>query len=127
MYGAFHVCRGNRHHDGGKIMIGNLVQVTVDRPLGSQHPTYAFIYPINYGFVDGIMANDGDFQDAYILGVNEPVDSFHGEVIAIIHRIDDIEDKWVVVPKGMKLTKEEIESETWFQEQWFNSKIIMED
>lgn len=108
-------------------MIGEIVKVTIDRPLGSQHPAYAFLYPINYGYVEGNIAGDGDFQDAYILGVNEPLEFFEGEVIAIIHRIDDIEDKWVVAPKGVKFTKEEIEKETWFQEQWFNSKIIIED
>ncbi len=108
-------------------MIGDLVKVTVDRPLGSEHPVYAYIYPINYGYIEGILAGDGEFQDAYILGVDEPVDSFDGEVIAIIHRKDDVEEKWVVAPRGKKFTKEEIEKETWFQEQWFISKIIMEN
>jgi inorganic pyrophosphatase len=108
-------------------MIGDKVKVIVDRQLGSEHPVYAFIYPINYGYVEGILAGDGEFQDAYILGVKEAVESFEGEVIAIIHRKDDIEDKWVVAPVGSKFTKEEIEKETWFQEQWFLSNIITED
>ena len=40
-------------------------------------------------------------QDTYILGVNEPVDKFTGKIMAIVHRKDDIEEKWVVVPDGM--------------------------
>lgn len=108
-------------------MIGTTVKVTMDRPLGSKHPVYDFIYPINYGYVEGILAEDEEYQDAYILGVNEPLDSFEGEVIAIIRRMDDVEEKWVVAPKGMKFTKEDIERETWFQEQWFISTVIMED
>ena len=28
-------------------------------------------YPINYGYIEGVMAPDGEEQDAYILGVNE--------------------------------------------------------
>ncbi|MEG0177632.1 inorganic pyrophosphatase [Anaerorhabdus sp.] len=108
-------------------MIGDVVKVTMDRPLGSEHPVYAFIYPINYGYVEGILAGDGEFQDAYVLGVNEAVDEFEGEVIAVIRRKDDVEEKWVVAPKGVKFTKEEIEKETWFQEQWFLSEVILED
>ncbi|MEG0077736.1 inorganic pyrophosphatase [Anaerorhabdus sp.] len=108
-------------------MIGDVVKVTMDRPLGSEHPVYGFIYPVNYGYVEGIVANDGEYQDVYVLGVDEPVDTFVGEVIAMIHRKDDLEDKWVVAPAGKKYTKEEIEKETWFQEQWFISEIILED
>lgn len=108
-------------------MIGEIVKVTMDRPLGSEHPVYGFVYPVNYGYVEGILANDGEYQDAYVLGVNEAVDSFEGEIIAIIRRKDDVEDKWVVAPKGSHYTKEEIEKETWFQEQWFLSEIILED
>ena len=51
-------------------MIEDIVKVIVDRPLGSQHPQYKeTYYPINYGFVEGIMAEDEEEQDAYILGV----------------------------------------------------------
>lgn len=33
------------------------MRVVVDRPLGSYHPKHKDIYyPINYGFVEGIMA-----------------------------------------------------------------------
>lgn len=76
-------------------MIGNIVKVTVDRPLGSYHPKHKDIYyPINYGYIEGIMAPDGEEQDVYILGVEEPVEEFVGKVIAIIHRFDDVEEKW---------------------------------
>ena len=52
--------------------IGRTVTVTVDRPLGSYHPEHKdMYYPINYGYVEGIMAPDGEEQDAYILGVDE--------------------------------------------------------
>lgn len=126
MYGFIYVCKFCQHLFSNG-MIGSKVKVTVDRPLGSEHPTFAFIYPINYGYIDGILAGDGEYQDAYILGVSEACDTFEGEIIAVIHREDDNEDKWVVAPSGMKFTKEEIERETWFVEQWFISRIIMED
>ena len=56
-------------------MIGRKVKVTVDRPLGSRHPEYTdMVYPVNYGYIAGIIAPDGEEQDAYILGVDHPED-----------------------------------------------------
>ncbi len=107
-------------------MIGNIVKVVVDRPLGSYHPKHKDIYyPINYGFIEGTIAPDGEEQDAYILGVDVPVKEFVGEVIAIIHREDDIEEKWVVVPKNTSFTKDEIMEQVRFQEQYFKSEVRM--
>ena len=105
-------------------MIGKTVTVTVDRPLGSFHPKHPDrYYSVNYGYIAGILAPDGEEQDAYILGIAEPVESFTGSVIAIIHRLDDVEDKWVVAPEGMSFTKDEIKQLTHFQEQYFDSEI----
>ena len=98
----------------------------VDRPLGSYHPKYKdMYYPVNYGYIEEIMAPDGEEQDAYILGVNEPVDKFTGKIIAIVHRKDDVEEKWVVVPDGMMVSKDEIRQQIYFQEQYYDSEIVM--
>mgnify|MGYP005938914013 CR=1 FL=1 len=108
-------------------MLGKIVKVTVDRPMGTYHPKHKDIYyPINYGYIEGIMASDGEEQDAYILGVDVPVKEFVGKIIAIIHRYDDVEEKWVVVPRNMSYTKEEIKKQVEFQEKYFKSKIIMQ-
>lgn len=107
-------------------MIGKIVTVTVDRAMGSYHPKHPDIYyPINYGYVKGILAPDGEEQDAYILGVDKPVQEFTGKIIAIIHRYDDVEEKWVVAPSDTCFTKEEIMRQVWFQEQYFDSEIIL--
>lgn len=107
-------------------MIGDVVEVIVDRPLGSYHPKHSDIYyPINYGYVEGVIAPDGEEQDAYILGVDSPVHKFTGKVIAIIHRYDDIEEKWVVAPQGQSFSLEEIKRQVAFQEQYFDSEIRM--
>ena len=107
-------------------MIGNMVKVLVDRPLGSCHPNHKdIVYPINYGYIPGIMAADGEEQDAYILGVSEPIEVFEGKVIAIIHRFDDVEEKWVVAPENMTFTKAEIAEQVAFQEQYFHTEIRM--
>lgn len=107
-------------------MLGNIVKVIVDRPLGSYHPKHKDIYySVNYGYIQGIIAPDGEEQDAYILGVREPVKEFVGKVIAIIHRFDDVEEKWVVAPEGVFFTKDEIIQQVAFQEQYFHTEIRM--
>lgn len=107
-------------------MIGPIVTVTVDRPLGSFHPEHPNLYyPINYGYIKGTIAADDEEEDAYILGVTEPVSEFTGRIIAIINRVDDIEHKWVVAPDGVTFTKREIIELTYFQEQYFKSKITL--
>ena len=107
-------------------MLGKIVTVTVDRPLGSYHPKHKDIYyRLNYGYIPGIFAADGEEQDAYILGVNEPVKEFTGKVVAIIHRFDDVEEKWVVAPEGASFTRDEIAKLVAFQEQYFQTEIRM--
>lgn len=107
-------------------MLGKIVRVIIDRPLGSYHPTHKDIYyPINYGYIEGVIANDLEEQDAYILGVNKPLKEFEGKVIAIIHRLNDIEDKLIVAPIDKSYTKEEILKFVEFQEQYFKIEIIM--
>ena len=102
-------------------MLNKFVTVTVDRPLGSFHPQYPDLYyPVNYGYIKGVMAPDGEEQDAYILGISEPVAEFTGRVIAIIHRHDDIEEKWVVAPDAMRISADEIMQRVSFQEQFFS-------
>lgn len=107
-------------------MIGQTVKVTIDRPLGSFHPNLPDIYyPVNYGYVEGIIAPDGEEQDVYILGVNEPLKEFTGRVIAVIHRFDDVEEKWVAAPENVTFTKEEIMEQVRFQERYFKSEVRM--
>ena len=93
--------------------------------MGSIHPKHNHIsYPINYGFIPNVMAADGEEQDAYILGVDKPIDRFEGTVIAVIQRKNDVEEKWVVAPKGATYTKEEIRVAVAFQEQYFEIEIL---
>lgn len=107
-------------------MIGKTVKVIVDRPLGVYHPVHKDIYySVNYGYIPGVLASDGEEQDAYILGVTEPVNEFEGKVIAIVHRLDDVEDKWIVAPENISFTKDEIMRQVAFQEQYFQTEIRM--
>ena len=96
----------------------------MDRPLGSHHPRFPdMIYPVNYGYVDGVIAGDGAEQDVYVLGVGEPLESFTGRVIAVYHRLNDNEDKWIVAPEGMSFTPEEILPQIAFQEKFYDGEL----
>ena len=105
-------------------IIGKIVRGTVDRPLGTSHPRHKeMIYPINYGYVDGVFAEDGAEQDVYLFGSEEPLNTFEGKVIAVWHRFDDVEDKWIVSLNGKNLTNEKILGDISFQEQFFYGKL----
>lgn len=100
------------------------VTVKIDRPIGSYHPKHKDLYyPINYGYVEGVIAGDGEEQDAYILGINEPLETFTGNIIAVIHRINDNETKWVVAKENINYTVHEIEKQVHFQEKYFEHFI----
>ncbi len=101
--------------------LGEKIKIKIDRPLGSKHPEFGFIYPVNYGYVPGFIGGDGDEQDAYLLGVFEPVKEYEGRLIGIIHRRDDIENKLVVAPKVY--SADQIRALTEFQERWFASYL----
>lgn len=108
-----------------KALIGQEVSGVIDRPIGSKHPKHDdIIYEVNYGYINELIAPDGEKQDVYLLGINKPMKEFKGVVIAIIERTNDIEDKLVVAPIGLELTDEEIEEAVRFQEQYFEHKII---
>lgn len=101
-----------------------LVEVKVDRPLGSKHPKHNFIYSLNYGFIPNTISGDGEEIDAYIIGEFEPLEIFEGYVVAIIKRINDVEDKLVVCKELNKYSKEQIQALVEFQERFFESIIL---
>lgn len=110
-------------------VLGKTVTVTVDRPLGSSHPDYPdMIYPVNYGYVEGVMAPDGEDQDVYILGVDKPVEKFTGVIIGVINRTNDNEDKWVAVPEALLGTEIcwecNVMKAVEFTEKYFESEFI---
>ena len=96
--------------------LGKIVTVKMDRPLGTKHP--------KHGCIPNAVSGDGEELDAYVLGVDKPLDTFTGRVYAIVHRTDDDDDKLVVAPDGKNPTDKEIEEKTKFQEQWFKHIII---
>lgn len=107
-----------------KQYLGKIVNVKIDRPLGSAHPKHGFIYEVNYGYIPDTVSGDGEELDAYVLGVDAAVSEFEGKCIAIIHRTNDDDDKLIVVPKDRMLSDAEIERQTAFQEKWFKHILL---
>jgi len=104
--------------------LGRYVEIVIDRPLGSKHPKFGFVYEVNYGYVEGIKAPDGDNLDAYFFGCDKPLKRANGRVIAIVHRLDDDDDKLVVAANGFNPGNNEIIRAIDFQEKWFKHEIV---
>ena len=107
-----------------KKFLGKKVVVTIDRPIESKHPEHGFTYEVNYGYIKGVKAPDGEDLDAYFLEEKEPFEEKEGVCIAIIHRKDDDDDKLIVVSENIELTDEQIMEKVKFQEEWFDSKVV---
>lgn len=103
--------------------LGQTLTIQVDRPMGSRHPEHDFLYPLNYGYLPGQIGGDGEPLDAYLLGVFEPVERYTGVCIAVLHRLDDDDDKLIVCPAGKTYTPAQIRALTEFQERFFSSEI----
>ena len=104
--------------------LNKTITIQIDRPMGSKHPKHGFIYPVNYGYVPNTISGDGEELDCYVLGIYEPLTTFTGKCIAIIHRTNDNDDKLIIVPENTMFIDDEIRVLTAFQERFFESEIL---
>lgn len=105
--------------------IGKYVNVKIDRPIGSSHHKYPdHIYIVNYGYVPNTISGDGEELDCYILGEYKPLKEYRGKCIAVIHRLNEDDDKLIIVPENKTFTDSEIRLLTDFQEMYYESVII---
>ena len=107
--------------------LNKILEVKIDRPIGTKYKNYETIYPINYGYVPNTISGDGEELDCYILGIYEPLKTFKGKCIAIIHRTNDDDDKLVLAPSDKSFTNTEIRALTDFQERYFESELIRDE
>ena len=125
-------------------LFGREVDVVVNRPLGSypqgqgnnQPGKRRKRYPVNCGYIVTDLSSLYSAQNGgargfdvealppryvYILGVDEPLETFHGRIIAVVHRNVRISspkdgapvpqysyDRLIVVPEGVELYEPEI-------------------
>ena len=113
-----------KNHMNHKEYLGKELNIVIDREFGSKHPEYGFIYPVNYGYVPDIISGDGEELDCYLLGVFEPVKTFKGKCIAIVHRLNDDDDKLIIVPENKEYSDDAINALIEFQERYFEHVIV---
>ena len=101
------------------------VDIIIDRPLNSTHPKYKdTVYPVNYGYIPNTKNDDSEEIDVYVLGIDKPLKTFNGKVIAIIYRLNDNDDKLIAAPKNYNPSDNEIQQAVEFQEKYFKYKIL---
>ncbi len=107
--------------------LGKKVKIEIDRPIGYVHKKgeKTLVYPINYGYIDGVLGGDGEELDVFLVGVDKPVKSATCRIVGIVRRRDDVEDKLIGVPDGMTFKKEELEAAVHFQEKYYDSYVEM--
>lgn len=105
--------------------LNKILEAKIDRPIGSSHPKYPdHIYLVNYGYIPNTVSGDGKELDCYVLGEYKPLSEFKGKCIAIIHRLNDDDDKLILTPENRNFTNAEIRILTDFQERFYKSEII---
>lgn len=107
--------------------LGKTVKIKIDRPVGHIHKKekYTIVYPVNYGYIPGVYGGDGEEFDVYLLGIGEPVTEYTCKIIGAVFRKNDVEDKLIAAPEGMKFTADEAYKIIKFQEQWYDTEIKM--
>lgn len=107
--------------------INQIVFAKIDRPLGSkpikEHPN--FTYELNYGYIPNTKSGDGEELDCYILGIDKPIEEFEGKCIAIVHRINENDDKLILVADNVTLSAFEIQKAIYFSEKHHKSFLFI--
>ena len=105
--------------------LGKTVTIEIDRPIGYVHRKgeKTLVYPINYGFIPGVLGGDGEELDVFLVGVENAVSTFTGKIIGIVYRADDVEDKLVMAPAEGSFTAEEIARAVYFQEKYYDTTV----
>ena len=105
--------------------LGKTVTIEIDRPIGFLHQkeSYTLTYPINYGYLPGVLGGDGEELDVYLLGVDRPVERYTARIIGVVYRENDVEDKLIAAPEGVWFDKESVSKQIHFQEQYYKTRV----
>ena len=90
-----------------KSYLAKTVNIKIDRPIGYVHKKekYSLTYPINYGYIPGVLGGDGEELDVYLLGVDVPVSDYTCKIIGIVHRENDVKSTIVLLFRRRKNLK----------------------
>lgn len=108
-----------------KSYLGKTVDIKIDRPIGYVHQKekYSLTYPINYGYIPGVLGGDGEELDVYLMGVDKPVSEYKVKIIGIVHRENDVEDKLIAAPENMNFNQAQIAEAIHFQEKYYKTHV----
>jgi tRNA nucleotidyltransferase (CCA-adding enzyme) len=96
-------------------MLGTFVRVRVTNPIHSLNTQFGYEYKLNYGNIEGKKPFSGSCAGAYIVGVDTPVRTFDGKVVAAVKRNDGT-TAYIVSPKNVKYICHQIEDAIEFAE-----------
>ena len=109
----------------GREWLGKTVTVIIDHTYGSFHPHIADLtYPVNTGYVEELFQKNGEFQDAYVIGPKEPLDTFKGVVSGIIYHKDDHRSYFIVTRVTENIDENEIIQAVGFEQQFYETRIL---
>ena len=109
----------------GREWLGKTVTVIIDHAYGSFHPHIADLtYPVNTGYVEELFQKNGEFQDAYVIGPKEPLDTFDGVVSGIIYHKDDHRSYFIVTRVTENIDENEIIQAVGFEQQFYETRIL---
>lgn len=112
-------------HEQVEAYLGKTVTIEIDRPIGYVHikGEKTLIYPINYGYIPGVLGGDGEELDVYLMGVDHEVSSYTGRIIGIVYRADDVEDKLIMAPMGEEYSARDMAQAVYFQEKYYHTTV----
>ena len=112
-------------HEQVEAYLGKIVTIEIDRPIGYVHikGEKTLIYPINYGYIPGVLGGDGEELDVYLMGVDHEVSSYTGRIIGIVYRADDVEDKLIMAPMGEEYSARDMARAVYFQEKYYHTTV----
>lgn len=112
-------------HEQVEAYLGKTVTIEIDRPIGYVHikGEKTLIYPINYGYIPGVLGGDGEELDVYLMGVDHEVSSYTGRIIGIVYRADDVEDKLIMAPMGEEYSARDMARAVYFQEKYYHTTV----
>lgn len=104
-----------------------VVHVIIDKPKGTSDLDFKSItYPVDCGYVDNYYRQkDGTPLRCYILHNNNEENEIYGRIVAHVKRLNDIEDRYVVVPYNIKIRKKDIIEKIRFIEDYYEFKVKM--
>lgn len=97
-------------------MLGKYIRVKVTKPIHSVNQQYGYEYLLNFGVVDSGKRFDKNIRGVYIMGINHPVRSFDGRVIASIRKEGEPGEFLIAAPRKTKFIDAQIRSAVSFAE-----------